>query len=174
MRRCVVHNRFPIICCVKCLPFLVDFKSTIEAILDIFPFNFYKIVTIKAIELMVKSNGMDEFMNYNWGRKYLVFVFSCSVKMRGSSAFSVCIFLRKVCLFFNFWMHNYVKQIITVNFIIQKLKNKHIFLKKYTNWESWGTSGQENLTFSVCILFRKVCLFFNFWMIKCTIMSNKA
>ena len=36
------------------------------------------------------------------GGKYLVFVSSRSVKMRGSSAFSVCIFLRKVCLFFNF------------------------------------------------------------------------
>ena len=30
-------------------------------------------------------------------------------------------------------MHNYVKHNITVNFIIQKLKNKHIFLKKYIN-----------------------------------------
>ena len=27
--------------------------------------------------------------------------------------------------------HNYVKQNIIVNFIIQKLKNKHTFLKKY-------------------------------------------
>ena len=34
------------------------------------------------------------------GGKYLVFVSSRSVKMRGSSAFSVCIFLRKVCLSF--------------------------------------------------------------------------
>jgi hypothetical protein len=41
----------------------------------------------------------------------------------------------------------------TVNFIIQKLKHKHIFLIEYTNWESWGTSRQENLAFSVCILF---------------------
>ena len=40
-------------------------------------------------------------------------------------------FLRKVCSFFIFLndeMHNYVKQNITVNFIIQKLKNKLIFL----------------------------------------------
>jgi hypothetical protein len=40
----------------------------------------------------------------------------------------------------NVKMHNYVKQNITVHFIIQKLKNKHTFLKKYTNWESWGSS----------------------------------
>ena len=37
-------------------------------------------------------------------------------------------------------MHNYVKQSIIVHFIIQKLKNEHTFLKKYTNWESWGIS----------------------------------
>ena len=29
---------------------------------------------------------------------------------------------------------------ITVHSIIQKLKNKHTSLKKYTNWESWGIS----------------------------------
>ena len=54
------------------------------------------------------------------GGKYLVFVSSRSVKMRGSSAFSVCRFLRKV---------DYVKQNIIVHFIIQKLKNKYTFLK---------------------------------------------
>ena len=55
-------------------------------------------------------------------------------------AFSV---LRKMCLFFNFWikkMHKCVKQNIILHFIIKKLKNKHTFLKKYTNWESWGIS----------------------------------
>ena len=31
-------------------------------------------------------------------------------------------------------INNYVKQNIIVNVIIQQLKNKHIFLKKYTNW----------------------------------------
>ena len=46
--------------------------------------------------------------------------------------------LRKVCLLFNFWMVKFTimseKQTIIVNFIIQKLKSKHTFLKKYTNW----------------------------------------
>ena len=32
-------------------------------------------------------------------------------------------------------------------------------------------SKWEDLAFSVCI---KVCLFFNFWMLKCTIMANKT
>ena len=32
--------------------------------------------------------------------------------------------------FLNDKMHNYVKQNITVHFIIQKLKNKHTFLKR--------------------------------------------
>ena len=36
--------------------------------------------------------------------------------------------------FLNDKIYNYVKQNIIVNFIIQKLKNKHTFLKKYTNW----------------------------------------
>ena len=35
--------------------------------------------------------------------------------------------------FLNDKMHNYVKHNLTLNFIIQKLKNKYIFLKKYTN-----------------------------------------
>ena len=32
-------------------------------------------------------------------------------------------------------------------------------------------SKWEDLAFSVCI---KVCIFFNFWMLKCTIMANKT
>ena len=36
--------------------------------------------------------------------------------------------------FLNDNIHNYVKQNIIVNFIIQKLKNKHTFLKKMPNW----------------------------------------
>ena len=45
------------------------------------------------------------------------------------SFLSLYTFWGKCDPFFNFWTHNYVKQNITVNFIIQKLKNKHIFLK---------------------------------------------
>ena len=52
----------------------------------------------------------------------LVFVSSRSLKTRELSFAQFGNFLRKVCLFFNFD--------IIVNFIIQKLKNKHTFLKK--------------------------------------------
>ena len=67
------------------------------------------------------------------GGKYLVFVSFRSVKMRGFSFLS----LYKSVFSFHFLnvkMYNYGKQNIIVNFIIQKLKNKDTFLKKYTNW----------------------------------------
>ena len=38
--------------------------------------------------------------------------------------------------FLNNKTHKCIKQNIIVHFIIQKLKNKHTFLKNYTNWES--------------------------------------
>ena len=70
-----------------------------------------------------ENNTTKFYLSLNHiGAKYLVFVTSRSVKMRGSSAFSVWIILRKVCLFLIDKMHNYVKHNITVNFIIQKLK----------------------------------------------------
>ena len=71
-----------------------------------------------------------------YGGKFLVFLSSRFVKLRDSSAFSVCIFFEENVFIFQFLndkMHCYVKHNITVNFIIQKFKNKHIFLKKYTN-----------------------------------------
>ena len=67
---------------------------------------------------------------------------------RENLAFSVCILFEESVFIFqilNDKMDNYVKQNITVNFIIQTLKAKF--------------SRQENLAFSVL---RKVCLFFNF------------
>ena len=80
---------------------------------------------LKLKELVAEGNQkMNEKANLKkeLGTKYLVFFYSRSVKMRVSSAFSVCIFLRKVCLIFNFLndkMHNYVKQNIILHFIIQ-------------------------------------------------------
>ena len=80
-------------------------------------------------------------------------LFSICQNERFFSFLSLHIFDESVFIFqlLNDKMHNYVKH--TVNFIIQKLKHKHIFLIEYTNRESWGTSQQENLAFSVCILF---------------------
>ena len=69
------------------------------------------------------------------GGKYLFFVSSPSVKMRGFSFLSLykSVFIFQ---FLNVKMYNYGKQNIIVHFIIQKLKNKHTFLKKSRNWES--------------------------------------
>ena len=54
-------------------------------------------------------------------------------------AFSVCIIFEESVFIFQFLndkMHNYVLFNAFVHFIIQKLKNKHTFLKKQANWES--------------------------------------
>jgi hypothetical protein len=73
------------------------------------------------------------------GAKYLVFVSSRSLKTRELSFALFGNFLRLfeesvfVFQFLNDKIHNYVKQNIIVNFIIQKLKNKHSFLKKLPN-----------------------------------------
>ena len=85
------------------------------------------------------------------GAKCLVFVSSRSLKTRKLIFAQFEYLLREVCSFFNFWMikytimskkhnckfvndkiHNYAKKNVIVNFIIQKLKNKHTSLKKYT------------------------------------------
>jgi hypothetical protein len=85
-------------------------------------------------------------------------------------AFSVSILFEKsvfILQFLNDKMHTYVKKNITKNFIIKELKNKHTFLKT----EKTKFSRRENLASSVL---RKVCLFFNFWIIKCTNALNKT
>ena len=88
------------------------------------------------------------------GGKYLVFVSSRSVKMRGFSFLSLykSVFIFQ---FLNVKMYNYGKQNTIVNFIIKKLKKKTISSKSIKT----KFSRRENLAFSVL---RKVCLFFNF------------
>ena len=54
-------------------------------------------------------------------------------------AFSVCMLFEESVFIFQFLnnkMHKCGKRNIIVHFIIQKLKNKHTFLKKHANWES--------------------------------------
>ena len=59
-----------------------------------------------------------------YGAKYLVFISSCSLKTRELS-FAQCVyFLRKVCLFFNFWM---------IKFTIMSKENLAL-LSLYTFW----------------------------------------
>ena len=100
------------------------------------------------------THSMVVSLRCHQGEKYLVFVSSRPVKMRGFSSlsFEESVFILQ---FLNDKMHNYVKQNITKSFIIKKLKNKHTFLKT----EKTKFSRRENLAFSVL---RKVCLFFNF------------
>ena len=84
---------------------------------------------------------------------------------RGSSGFPVFKLFMKNVFIFHFLIdkiHSYFVFDIIVHFIIKKLKNKHIFLKKCINWESWGTSRQENLAFSVCILFKECVFIFQY------------
>jgi hypothetical protein len=101
---------------------------------------------------LICPNCLPKPKSLDLGVKHLVFVSSRSLKTRELSFAQFCNFLRKVCLFFNFWMIKFkiMSKNIIVNFI-KKLKNKHTSLKKYT----------------------KVCLFFNFWMTKYAFMSKK-
>ena len=79
------------------------------------------------------------YLKHHLGAKYLVFVSSHSLKTREFSFAQFGNFLRLfeesvfIFQFLNDKIHNYVKQNIIVNFIIQKLKNKHTFLKKLPN-----------------------------------------
>ena len=61
--------------------------------------------------------------------------------------------------FLNDKMHNYVLFNAFVCFIIQKLKNKHTFLKT----EKAKFSQRENLVFSVCIHFEESVFIFQFF-----------
>ena len=66
---------------------------------------------------------------------YLVFVSSLSVKLRELNFSLFVYFVGKACLFFNFCMMEFTTMFcLTWLWIIQKLKNKHTFPKKYTNW----------------------------------------
>ena len=85
-------------------------------------------------------------------------------------AFSVCMLFEESVFIFQFLnnkMHNYVLFNTFVHFFIQKLKNKHTFLKT----EKAKFSRRENLVF---ILFEEIVFFFNFWIKKCTNVLNKT
>ena len=70
------------------------------------------------------------------GAKHLVFVSSRSVKLRELSFAQFVDFLGESLFIFQFLnakIYSYVLFDVIVNFIIQKLKIKHTFLKNYTN-----------------------------------------
>ena len=97
----------------------------------IFPRNLLKGGNYSREETIC-GNTVYDIMNLRqfYGAKYLVIVSSRSLKMREFSFAQFDNFLRKMYLFLNNKIHNYVLLNIIVNFIIQKLKNKLIFLKK--------------------------------------------
>ena len=84
----------------------------------------------------IKSRTPETMMQLI-GAKCLVFVSPRSVKMRElERTCSVCILFEESVFIFQFFKdrtYNYIKQNIIVDLIIQKLKNKHTFLKTYTN-----------------------------------------
>ena len=84
----------------------------------------------------IKSRTPETMMQLI-GAKCLVFVSPRSVKMRElERTCSVCILFEESVFIFQFFKdrtYNYVNQNIIVDLIIQKLKNKHTFLKTYTN-----------------------------------------
>ena len=87
---------------------------------------YYYLVITLVILICTSSLGIIK----DYGGKYLVFESSRSVKMRGFS--SVCMLFEESVLIFQFLnniMHNYVLFNTFVHFIVQKLKNKHTFLK---------------------------------------------
>ena len=117
-----------------------------------------------CISLWMSKQSMPPMVGNFW------FLYPLVLSKWEDLAFSVSRLFEKsvfILQFFNDKMHNYVKQNITKNFNIKKLNNKHTFLKtEKTKFSRW-----ENLAFSVL---RKVCLFFNFWIIKHTNALNKT
>ena len=117
--------------------------------------------------------------NITWQLKRVIIVSETSgfclllfPQMRELSFSQFSNFLRKECWFFNFWMIKFpiMSKNIIVNFITQKLKNNHTSLKKYTK----SCKTEQNLVLSsrefsfaqFCNFLRKLCLFFNFWMMN--------
>ena len=140
-------------------------KKTWKAFLEDVIFSFQKIKTWRAGKEDLQPCCNEKYKGYQEEIR-IGNISSRSVKMRGFSFLS----LYKIVFIFQFLkvkMYNYGKQNIIVNFIIKKLKKNTISSKSIKT----KFSRRENLAFSVL---RKVCLFFNFWMLKCTIMANKT
>ena len=74
--------------------------------------------------ILIEKHAVEQYsFNSPLGGKYLLFFSSRSVKMRDSSAFSVCIFLEESVFIFHFLndkMHNNVKQNIIHHSKIEK------------------------------------------------------
>ena len=91
------------------------------------------------------------------GAKCLVFVSSRCVKMREFS-FAQFLYFWRSFQFLNDKIHNYVLFEIIVSLILQKLKNKHTFLKKYTNSAKEVSFAQRSKS-SRILYFKIIALF---------------
>ena len=95
-------------------------------------FNFWMLkCTIMANKTQLWISSLKNWKKHNFLKKYKNQVLSPRELSFLSFEKSVSIFQ-----FLNNRMHKCVKQSIIVHFSIQKLKNKHTFLKKHANWES--------------------------------------
>ena len=99
----------------------IGWDSSAQLIMEMKPWNFdQKHTTNSQIRNSQITDSQLTIHNFkiHIGAKYLVFVSSCSVKMRELSFAQFVYFLRKVCLFFNFLndkFYNYVLFDIVVN-----------------------------------------------------------
>ena len=101
----------------------------------------------KEIAQPLRQNGFLVFLEGVQGGKFLVFVSSRSVKMRGFSflSFEESVFILQ---FLNDKVHNYVKQNLIVHFIVQKLKKNTLSskvskLRQLRNLSFWQNESRQ-------------------------------
>ena len=91
---------------------MLKFPTKLTYYKDYLPIYHHFLEFFKIDHSITIRNFLEGFFELSHlGAKYLVFVSSCSVKMRELSFAQFIYFWGKVCLFFNFWM---IKFTITV------------------------------------------------------------
>ena len=60
----VVHYRKAIIGCPKSLRTLSYIKLALSSTFDIIPVDFYIVITVRSVLLMIKSDGVNKFVDY--------------------------------------------------------------------------------------------------------------
>ena len=103
-----------------------------DYIYDNFNVTGFRIVDTSNPEVSEYVKYWTQAFGHGRGRDHPLYVSYCLENL----AFSVCILFEENVFIFQFLndkIHSYVLFDIIVHFITQKLKNKHTFLKKYTN-----------------------------------------
>ena len=134
-RYIICQNNFDYFVLFKVQPkWWLSFKYQCQQLLGILTFNScfsairYKLTKEYRCTVCKLINSISYFVMIPLGGKYLFFVSSRSVKMRGFSFLSLykSVFIFQ---FLNVKMYNYGKQNTIVNFIIEKLKKNTISSK---------------------------------------------